>query len=86
MTMGKLTQLKGADLLRDLDVREVDSGIDELGETLSACAHLLTYHAEHMNNSPNNTLPFGIAAVLRHEAVRLARLRVKLAYGYDVKA
>jgi hypothetical protein len=82
--MTKLAQLKRADLL-NLDVKEVDNRIAELREVLSACAHLLNYHAEYMNNSPNNTLPFGIAAVLGHEAYRLSKVRVKLAYGYNVK-
>jgi hypothetical protein len=84
-----LTQLskRGTDLLRNCDVREVDAGITELNLTLSACAHLLNYHVEYMNGPDriSNNLAFGIADVLRREAYQLSKLRVKMAYGINVK-
>jgi hypothetical protein len=64
------------------------SDVDELHGVLNACAHLLSYHAEHMNSCDpiSNNLPFGIAAVLNREALRLSRLQVKAMYGHEVKA
>lgn len=90
MNMAKLTQLsnRSTDLLKENAVREMSEHMNELHGVLTACAHLLTYHAEHMNNSRpiSNNLPFGIADVLNREAMRISRLQYKAVYGHDVTA